>query len=133
MSASLAEHLAERFAADARALRQRVASLERTTSRGTPGPDAARSRRMADACERVQTLFASVADTADDETVRALLPTLAGLVAGATSDEERHVYAGAVARAREGLDAAARGVDDMAADDEALGSDDDGDEENDDT
>jgi hypothetical protein len=126
MPSPIAEHLAERFASDARALRARAESL--TTAARTPsgapgrggaprpgarpvGPGVDATQRMADACDRVRTLFVEVPD---DEAARALLPTLSGLVAGARSEEERHVYAGAVSRLS---DALAGGTDDQDDDD----------------
>lgn len=128
MSSPIAEHLADRFASDARALRARAESLAAAARapRGGPrpvGPNVEATRRMADACDRVRALFA---DVPDDEAARALLPALAGLVAGARADDERHVYAGAVSRLSEAL--AGGGDDDMDADDDA---DDDDDEEED--
>ncbi len=113
MPSPIAEHLADRFASDARALRARAEALAAAArgpggpgGRARPvGPGADATRRMADACDRVRALFAEAADAEapDDEAARALLPTLAGLVAGARADDERHVYAGAVARLTEAL------------------------------
>ncbi|MDF1503893.1 hypothetical protein [Roseisolibacter sp. H3M3-2] len=113
MSNPLAEHLADRFAADGAALRARAAALRPGGPRA-PGPSPQSLQRMAEACDRVRDLFAGAAD---DAAVRALLPTLAGMVAGAR-DDERAVYAGAVARASQALDG------DDADDDE--GEEDDG-------
>lgn len=101
MPDTIASHLAERFASDARALRARATALAGAPRRPGGGPDAAACRRMAEACDRVQALFAGATD---DDAVRALLPTLAGLVAGAPGDAERSVYAGAVSRATDALD-----------------------------
>ncbi len=108
MPSPIAEHLADRFASDARALRARAEALAAAArgpggpgGRARPvGPGADATRRMADACDRVRALFAEVPD---DEAARALLPTLAGLVAGARADDERHVYAGAVSRLSDAL------------------------------
>jgi hypothetical protein len=99
---SIARHLAGRFADDARALRARADALTAAAQGGRRpmGPDAAACRAMATACDRVEALFGGAADEA---AVRAALPTLAGLVAGARSEHERHVYAGAVARVHEAL------------------------------
>ena len=116
MPSPLAAHLADRFAADARGLRARAASL--AGGRRAGGPDAASYGRMADACERVQALFADAADTTpDDDALRALLPRVTGLVAGARSPDERNVYAGAVARLTEGLDGGEDEDDDEEDDD----------------
>ena len=100
MSSPVAEHLAERFAADAAALRTRADAL-RATPRRAPGPSAQACLAMAEACERMRLLFA---EATSDDAVRALMPTLTGLVAGARSEEERYVYAGAVSRASQALD-----------------------------
>lgn len=114
----LADHLAQRFADDARALRARQQAL--ATQRGpVRGPSAADLGRMADACDRVQALFAGAES---DDAVRALLPTLAGHVAGAASEHERAVYAGAVSRATQALE----------GDPDEDGADDDGDDDGDD-
>lgn len=103
MPSPLAAHLADRFAADARGLRARAASLAGGRRGGVP--DAASYTRMADACDRVQALFADAADaTPDDDALRGLMPRVAGLLAGARSPDERNVYAGAVARLTEGLE-----------------------------
>ena len=110
MSSPLATHLADRFASDAAALRTRADAM-----RGTPGragPSAQACVTMADACDRVRALFT---DVESDEAAAALLPTLAGLVAGARSEPERHVYAGAVSRLQQALDGDA---DDHDEDDE---------------
>lgn len=116
MPSPIAEHLAERFASDARALRARADALTaagRAPGGARPvGPNAESTRRMADACDQVRALFDGVPD---DEAARALLPTLAGLVAGARADDERHVYAGAVSRLS---DALSGGDDDEDADDD---------------
>jgi hypothetical protein len=110
MPSPIAEHLADRFASDARALRARAAALAAAPRGGRPaGPSVEATRRMADACDRVRALFAEVPD---DEAARALLPALAGLVAGARADDERHVYAGAVARLTDALDGGGEDDDD---------------------
>ena len=79
---------------------------------------------MANACEQVRALFA---DADSDDAVRALLPTLGGLVAGARNEDERYVYAGAVARTTQALDGDDED-DDEASDDEGA---DDADDEDD--
>jgi hypothetical protein len=120
MPSPIAEHLAARFASDARALRTRadaLAAAGRNPRGGARpvGPNAESTRRMADACDRVQALFAGVPD---DDAVRALLPTLAGLVAGARADDERHVYAGAVSRLSDALSGDEDGGEDDLDDEE---------------
>ncbi len=116
MPSPLAAHLADRFAADARGLRARAAAVGTGAgtgaARGAVGPSAAAYARMAAACDQVEALFAEAADgTRDDDALREVLPRLAGMVAGARSADERHVYAGAVARLTEGLDGDAEGED----------------------
>jgi hypothetical protein len=122
MSSPIAEHLSDRFASDARALRARAESLAARAGRGARpvGPNVEATRRMADACDRVRALFAEVPD---DDAARALLPTLAGLVAGARTDDERHVYAGAVSRLGDAL--AGEADDDEDVDDADDDADDD--------
>jgi hypothetical protein len=113
MPSDIAAHLAERFASDARALRARAAALG-AAPRRSAGPTAESCRVMADACDRIEQLFA---DAESDEAVRALLPMLGGLVVGARSEGERHVYAGAVSRVHQALDGG-DDEDDDAEDDE---------------
>ena len=127
MPSPVAEHLADRFASDARALRARAEALAAARGARPLGPNAESTRRMADACDRVRALFA---DVPDDAAARALLPTLAGLVAGARADDERHVYAGAVSRLSDALAGDAGGDDDPDEDDS---DEDDSDVEDDDT
>ena len=110
---TVAQHLATRFADDARALRARADALAKAPSRGT-GPDAAACRAMADACDRVRALFE---EAPDEAAVRAILPSLAGMLAGARSEQERHVYAGAVARATQALEGDDEDDDDDEEDD----------------
>jgi hypothetical protein len=115
MPSPIAEHLAQRFADDAQALRARATTLRATVPAGRgarpAGPSAEACLQMATACEQVSQLFGGVQEDAE---VRALLPQLSGLVAGARSEPERHVFAGAVARAHEALD----GGDDADEDDD---------------
>ena len=112
---TVAQHLATRFADDARALRSRADAIAKAPPPRGAGPDAAACRAMADACDRVRALFEAAPDEA---AVRAALPTLAGLLAGARSDHERHVYAGAVARANDALDGDADEDDDEDMEDD---------------
>ena len=100
MASPIAEHLAGRFAADADALRARADATRVAPKRG-PGPSPQALLTMANACEQVRALFA---DADSDDAVRALLPTLGGLVAGARNEDERYVYAGADARTTQALD-----------------------------
>ena len=115
MSSPLADHLAGRFASDARALRARAQALAaagpaRGRAAARPaGPSAESTERMAAACDRVEALFAGAES---DEAVAALLPTLEGLASGAATSEERYVYAGAVARLTQALGGDAEDGDD---------------------
>ena len=124
MPSPLAAHLADRFAADARGLRARATALGTPGARAGAGrapgvPNAASYTRMAEACDRVERLFADVADgTVDDDALRALMPQLAALVAGARSPDERSVYAGAVSRLTDGLDGGDEDGDEDDSDDE---------------
>lgn len=130
------EYLVHRFRGDAQVLTDRVAALQRGTK--IPGPDAATSRRMAEACEAVASMVESIApqERAADEldAIVALIPLLeqrardAGML-----PPIRAVYAGAATRIREVQTAeaaaassaslpGAQALDDVAADtmDEAL-------------
>lgn len=130
---SPAAHLADRFAADARALRARATSMAAAAKQGgargggrAAGPDAAACRAMASACDQVHQLFDAAARDATREgadAVRAVLPTLAGLVAGARRDAERNVYAGAVTRAHEVIAASAGPAADAPDDADAFDDD----------
>lgn len=98
------EYLVHRFRGDAQVLTDRVAALQRGTK--IPGPDAATSRRMADACEAVAVMIESIAPQqhAADElaAIVALIPLLeqrardAGML-----PPVRAVYTGAATRIRE--------------------------------
>jgi hypothetical protein len=112
MTDSLAARLAARFRDDAQALRARAASLDARGPAQRGGPDAAASRQMADACDRVGALFA---DVADDAALPSVGPALERLAAAERSPDARNVYAGAVTRLRQ-----------------VLGDDDDDDDEEDD-
>lgn len=134
-----AAHLAGRFAADAQALRRRAEQLGTTrgaspagaagtkaAGKGAPkgavarppaGPDAAACARMADACERVSTLFAGARDVAS---LGALVPLLEQTLADERTPEARHVYAGALSSVRDLLGEA---DDDEEDDDDEEGDD----------
>jgi hypothetical protein len=94
MDDNLPQYLAECFTTDARALRERATKLG--ASRG-PGPSAAQCRAMADACDRVSTLFATAGGD-DAQAVQSLLPTLDQMEAGERDAQVKHVYAGAIRR-----------------------------------
>ena len=101
-------YLLNRFRTDAAALRQRAESLRD----GPPaaGPDAATSRRMAEACDEVIAMLEAIPDADDAST---MLNTLAALIpmleqraaAGSSTPPVRAVYAGAATRVREIADA----------------------------
>ncbi|MBY0491275.1 MAG: hypothetical protein K2R93_15640 [Gemmatimonadaceae bacterium] len=110
MAQTAREYLAERFQADATALRERVAAMARGTS--IPGPDAATSRAMADACEQVATMVSAVVQSPDAtvalDALAALIPLLEQRAAAQKQPAVRAVYAGAATRIREIQDAEAR-------------------------
>ena len=118
MDDSLAATLADRFRVDAHALRARATVLDTQGKLArNAGPDAAACRHMADACDRVASLFDGA--TSPDALAR-LGPSLERLQADERASDARHVYAGAITRLRQALG----GEDDADDDDE----DDDDDE-----
>jgi hypothetical protein len=94
MPSQLAQELSERFANDAEILRLRAAA-----GGAEAGPDAETSERMADACDRVSSLFAS-ARGAPPEAVDALLPVLERYRTEEDDANVRAVYRGAIMRVR---------------------------------
>lgn len=124
------EYLVHRFRGDAQVLTDRVAALQRGTK--MPGPDAATSRRMADACEGVASMVESIAPqkhAADElEAIVALIPLLeqrardAGML-----PPVRAVYTGAATRIREVQSAEAAAAAGSSASD-TLAIDDDSDD-----
>ena len=125
-------HLAERFSADAEALRRRAEQLDAprpgaargATARPQPGgPTAAACRQMADACDRVSALLVGARDAA---TLGALIPLLEQTLADERSPDARHVYAGALTRLRQAVG------DELDDDDEDDEDEDDGDDDGDD-
>ncbi|AMW05458.1 hypothetical protein [Gemmatimonas phototrophica] len=127
MPQSAREYLRHRFRGDADALRERVTAMQRGSK--LPGPDAATSRKMADACEDVVTMLDSVAAHEDAAAelvgIVALVPQLEQKARDtATLPPVRAVYAGAATRIREVQDAeatASHADDAPDADDDALG------------
>lgn len=104
MSLHASEYLIQRCAEDARVLHERVATMRRGTR--IPGPDAATSERMADACEDIIELLDDLAsDVAEPLTTAALLemltPHLEARIKQQSHAAVRAVYAGAIARLRE--------------------------------
>jgi hypothetical protein len=95
-------YLLDRFTADAVTLRARAAQLA-----GKPapahGPDAAASERMAEACDHVATLVASLHEEVTEQLAALddLLPRLAALAERATDAFVRSVYGGAATRIAE--------------------------------
>ena len=125
-------YLLSRFRADADALRERAAFLRSAPPQ--PGPDAATSIRMADACDDVTAMIDAVPErTAALETIDALtslIPLLESRAAAASDRPPvRAVYAGAATRIREVADAERRHQDPASLEDSELDPDGDSDEE----
>ena len=103
-------YLLTRFQADADALRQRAAALRGGPA--MPGPDAATSSQMADACEKVVAMVSAV--SAHDDAAReitsllALVPLLDQHASVSSAPTVRAVFVGAATRIREVRDAEAR-------------------------
>lgn len=130
MAQTAREYLAERFQADAVALRERVEAMARGTK--LPGPDAPTSRAMAEACEQVAAMVTAVVQAADAtaalDALGALIPLLEQRAAGQQHPAVRAVYAGAATRIREiqAAESAALGDDgDTAESDDDVDDDDD--------
>ena len=104
MTTTAREYLVNRFQTDAVALRERVALMARGTK--VPGPDAATSRRMADACDEVVAMLLAIASSdhaaAELDAIMALVPLLEHRATEQQSNPAvRSVYAGAATRIRE--------------------------------
>ena len=104
MTATARDYLVNRFQTDAVVLRERVALLARGTK--VPGPDAATSRRMADACDEVVAMLLAIAShgdaSAELDAIMALVPLLEHRATEQQSNPAiRSVYAGAATRIRE--------------------------------
>jgi len=104
MTTTAREYLVNRFQSDADVLRERVALMARGTK--VPGPDAATSSRMANACDEVVAMLLAIASTgdadADLDALMALVPLLEQRAAEQQSNPAvRSVYAGAATRIRE--------------------------------
>ncbi len=107
---SAVQYLLDRFRTDADALRQRAASLRDMPPQ--PGPDAATSLRMADACDDVVAIVGAIPDGEDAHeliaSLTALIPLLERRAAAvANAPPVRAVFAGAATRIREITDAEA--------------------------
>ena len=104
MAETAREYLIHRFRGDAQSLRERMISLQRGAK--IPGPDAATSARMADACDAVVQALEAIG--AHDD-IRHELAALAALIphleerakASGQLPPVRAVYAGAATRIRE--------------------------------
>ena len=104
MTTTARDYLVNRFQTDAVVLRERVALLARGTK--VPGPDAATSRRMADACDEVVAMLLAIAShgdaSAELDAIMALVPLLEHRATEQQSNPAiRSVYAGAATRIRE--------------------------------
>ncbi len=122
MTTTAHEYLVHRFQSDATVLRERVALMARGTT--VPGPDAATSSRMADACDEVAAMLLASARDGDAsvalEAIMAIVPLLEQRAAEQQANPAvRSVYAGAATRIREVRSAEARSTpgDRTAADD----------------
>jgi hypothetical protein len=104
MTTTARDYLVNRFQTDAIVLRERVALLARGTK--VPGPDAATSSRMADACDEVVAMLLAIAShgdaSAELDAIMALVPLLEHRATEQQSNPAiRSVYAGAATRIRE--------------------------------
>jgi len=104
MTTTARDYLVNRFQSDAVVLRERVALLARGTK--VPGPDAATSSRMADACDEVGAMLLAIAShgdaSAELDAIMALVPLLEHRATEQQSNPAiRSVYAGAATRIRE--------------------------------
>ncbi len=125
MSSTARDYLVSRFQTDAVALRERMALLARGTK--VPGPDAATSKRMAEACDEVVAMLRAIASNghaeAELDAIMALVPLLElRAVENASNPAVRSVYAGAATRIREvrTAEATSSQADGVADDDAAL-------------
>ena len=107
MPADIREYLLDRFQSDAATLRQRAETL-RGASRPSPGPNAALSTSMAEACERVVALAEELPENAPVDVIidalKLLVPKLMQLAnspEASASPPIRSVYVGACTRAQE--------------------------------
>lgn len=104
MTTTAREYLVNRFQTDAAVLRERAALMARGTK--VPGPDAATSKRMADACDEVVAMLMAIASNGDADAeldaIMALVPLLEHRADEQKSNPAvRSVYAGAATRIRE--------------------------------
>jgi hypothetical protein len=121
------EYLIDRFRSDEHTLRERAAALR--TGAPQPGPDAAMSLRMADACAAVIGMIDAIPDHVEAEpmlgALEALIPLLDQRAAGvASAPPVRAVYVGASTRIREIAEAERQHQRDAAPADTEIDSDD---------
>lgn len=114
MAQDIREYLIERFRLDAETLRQRAAAIAGAT-KPAPGPDAALSRAMADACDDVAALAEQLPVRASMEEImpalHALLPELSAraiTVQAQKAPALKAVYIGASTRVQELISAELR-------------------------
>ncbi len=127
MAETAREYLIHRFRGDAQSLRERTTSLQRGAN--IPGPDAATSGRMADACDDVVQLLEGIGPHDDAQRELAALVALIPLLedrakAGGQVPPVRAVYAGAATRIREVDAAEAKARSSDASDDDDTVDDD---------
>jgi len=104
MTTTARDYLVNRFQTDAVVLRERVALMARGTK--VPGPDAATSNRMAEACEEVVAMLLAIASNGDADAELDAIMALVPLLEHRASEQQsnpavRSVYAGAATRIRE--------------------------------
>lgn len=107
MAADIRDYLIERFRTDGATLRQRAAAIS-AAPKPPPGPDAALSRGMADACDAVAALAEQLPVRASVEEIiaalKAMLPELqqhANSLQAQKSPAIKSVYVGASTRVQE--------------------------------
>jgi hypothetical protein len=104
MSMTAREYLIDRFQTDAAVLRERVALMTRGTK--VPGPDAATSRQMADACHEVAAMLLAIVGNGNADATLDAITALVPLLEHRAEEQKsnpavRSVYAGAATRIRE--------------------------------
>lgn len=109
MKQDIRRHLESAFLSDASALRMRAQSFKSKDQVKLPGPDAAMSLLMAEACDRVVELVQGIpADASSEVTLEALSELVVPLVRLAKENsalpQVRAVYSGAATRIEHFLD-----------------------------
>jgi hypothetical protein len=118
MTETAREYLVNRFRTDAVALRERADHMARGAK--VAGPDAATSRRMAEACDEVATMVHALSSNGEAQAavdaLLALVPLLEQRAqAHAAAPAVRSVYQGAATRIREVHEAEQRSLDALTA------------------